>query len=60
MLDSGHKGTDDEPPTYAQRESLTIRYASGNAPRIERHGLEPLITAKAPPEKQAKTKSRRR
>lgn len=38
MLDTGHKGADDAPPTYAHKESLTIHYSPANAPRIERHG----------------------
>lgn len=60
MLDTGRKGADNEPPTYAQRESLTIQYSPANAPRIERHGPEPMVAAEALAAKQAKPKSRGR
>jgi len=60
MLDTGRKGADDAPPTYAQKESLTIHYSPANAPRIERHGQEPVIAAEALCAKQAKPKSRGR
>jgi predicted ABC-type ATPase len=37
MLDPGQKGLDNEPPTYAHKEDLTIRYSQANAPKVERH-----------------------
>jgi hypothetical protein len=41
MLDTGLNGTGNEPPTYAYRESLAVHYSPANAPRVERHRLEP-------------------
>lgn len=38
MLDPGQKGPDNDPPTYAHKENLTIRYSQANAPKVERHG----------------------
>ena len=50
MLDPGQKGIDNEPPTYAHKEDLTIRYSQENAPKVERHGK----TINAPDAKHAK------
>lgn len=38
MLDPGQKGPNNDPPTYAHKENLTIRYSQANAPKVERHG----------------------
>ncbi|MEB0138227.1 MULTISPECIES: zeta toxin family protein [unclassified Undibacterium] len=38
MLDTGNKGVDNAPPTYSEKENLTIQYSQANAPRVERHG----------------------
>lgn len=49
MLDTGQKGIDNKPPTYAHKEDLTIRYSQSNAPKVERHGkkLDALGTQQA-------------
>ena len=38
MLDTGRKGADKAPPTYTEKENLTIQYLQADAPRVERHG----------------------
>lgn len=58
MLDTGRKGADNEPPTYAQRESLTIQYSPANAPQVKRHGLAPQTGPDGQNAKRAKPKSR--
>ena len=58
MLDTGRKGADDAPPTYAQKESLTIHYSPANAPQVERHGLAPQVAPEEQGAKRVKPKSR--
>ena len=57
MLDTGRNGADNEPPAYAQRESLTIKYSPANAPQVERHGLAPEAALDEQRAKRAKPKS---
>ena len=57
MLDTGRKGTGNEPPTYVHRESLTVHYSPANAPRVERHGLAPETAPDELGAKKARSKS---
>jgi predicted ABC-type ATPase len=57
MLDTGRKGHDDAPATYAQKENLTIQYSPANAPLIVRHELPAVATLDGVGAKRSKPKS---